>query len=164
MAPTQATRLDRLEEDLAALQTELPELKESMIEKITGMKKTLEETQTRAFDEQNQRLDECVKGQKDLTVVITILMEEVKKLNAKSSNREEESPQNQSSNNRERSEIDKTRHQEMEHSQLISGLRQSLEKSSGKRHGEVRKLDFLVFFAEDGDGWVSKVEHCFGCI
>lgn len=101
MAPTQATRLDGLEEDLAALQSELPDLKESMLENFNEMKKHFEETQTKAFEEQNLRLDECVKVQKDLMVVVTILMEEVKKFNDKSNKLVEESPQNHSSSNRE---------------------------------------------------------------
>ena len=36
-----------------------------------------------------------------------------------------------------------------------------MERNTGKHHGEVRKLDFPIFFGEDPDGWISKVKRYF---
>ena len=42
-----------------------------------------EESQSRVVMEQNKKLEECTNGKKDLTAAITILMAEVKMINAK---------------------------------------------------------------------------------
>lgn len=47
--------------------------------------------------------------------------------------------------NRERSEVENNRQRDVEESQLMEDLRQSLERTSGKRQGEVRKLHFPIF-------------------
>ena len=59
MAPTQATRLDSLEEDLAALQSEIPELKETVEEKFNEMKRYFEQSQSRATIQQNDTTHVC---------------------------------------------------------------------------------------------------------
>ena len=109
MAPTHATRLNSLEKDLVALQSEVLELKETVEEKFNEMKRYFEESLSRATTKQNKRLDECTKGQKELTAAINLLMTEVKKLNAKSNTHNEESQQNHSTSNHERFEVEQSR-------------------------------------------------------
>ena len=57
MPPAQATRLDELEEVVAALQGDIPELKECMEERFNELKKCFEESQSRVVADQNKKLD-----------------------------------------------------------------------------------------------------------
>lgn len=123
MAPTQANRLDSLEEVLAVLQGEIPYLKKTMEEKFSEMKKYFEESQSKVVTEQNKKLDECSKGQRDFTAAITILMDEVKTISAKMVNHNEENPQTHSASNRERSKVEQNRLKEEESSSFLEELR-----------------------------------------
>ena len=91
---------------MAALQSKIPDLKETVEEKFNEMKRYFEESQSKAIMEQNTQLEECTKGKKDLIATITILMAEVKMINAKTNTHNEESPKNHSTSNRERSEVE----------------------------------------------------------
>lgn len=111
MAPTQANRLDTLEEELAAIQGEIPDLKESMEAKFGDLKKCFEEV----VSEQNRKMDECTKGQKEITAALSIFMVEMKAMNTRIDGRDKESPPNHASSNRERSEVEQMHQKGADH-------------------------------------------------
>ena len=114
MPPTQANRLETLEETVAALQGEIPELKESMEEWFSELKKYFEQSQSQVAIEQNKRLDDCTKRQRDLKAVMTMLMAEVKNISTKMTVSTKETPQSNSNINYERSEVEQNRQKEVE--------------------------------------------------
>lgn len=64
MPVTQANRMDEIEVMVAALQGEVPELRESMEEKFRELKKCFEDAQARGEAEQNKKLEENAKEKK----------------------------------------------------------------------------------------------------
>lgn len=150
MPPTQATRLDDLEETVAALQGEVPELRETMEERFKDLKNCVEESQA--------KVDDSVKEQKNITAVLVALTTEVKAISSKLGERREE---NTPISIPERSVLEQERSNDGETMAILEEFRQSVERNRERGNYNVRKLDFPIFSGDDPDGWVGKVERYF---
>lgn len=158
MPPTQASRLEELEEVVVSLQGDIPELRDSMEEKLKELKKFFEDSQSKAMAEQNKKMEESAKEQRNITTVLSTLTAEVKTMNARW---EEKNGGPTPDSYRERSEVEQNQQKNGEVFTYMEEFRQSVEKNSEKTQSTVRKLDFPFFFGEDPDGWVNKVERYF---
>lgn len=158
MAPTQTNRLDDLEEVVAALQGEVPELRESMEDKFKELRKFIEENQAKGEAEQNRKLEETAQEQRNIMTVLTTLVADVKVIHAKLGEKEgEQTP----ISNPERSTVEQSREKENEIMTYMEGFRQTLERNQGRIQEPVRRLEFPIFSGDDPDGWVSKAERYF---
>lgn len=146
---------------MEALQAAIPELKNTMEDRFTEMIQYFEGSQTRIREEQNLKLEECVKGQDDLKSAITLLMTEVRTLSGKVSRRSDDNSPRLNSDSRDRSVVEQLRRSEILDQEGSGERRQYDSRNTEGNNSRVHRLEFPVFYGEDPDGWISKVERYF---
>lgn len=82
LVPTQASRIDSLEDNLLTLQTSIPKHKSSL-DRFADIIKYFEESQSKIRAESTKKLEKYSRSQGDIKTTVTLLMTEVKSLSDK---------------------------------------------------------------------------------
>ena len=151
MAPSQANRLEVVEESLQELRDSIPALKESMEERIQDIVALHEESMWRSKEEN-------MKNHEELKNTLVTLTTEVKALMAaKEVGPIQPTPQSRASSSR--SQIFLTGGGfEMPSQPRFHGEDRCTQSNEAWRQ---KRLDLPAFQGENPDGWIDKVEHYF---